>query len=164
MYDESPAFSFVWHWQPSAPCFPLPEWQHYAWPFVEDLFQPDQPQLVICPSILTGFNPPVAWQPILIPGSLVPLPLEDDHWWKCPASSIDSFNNSHPFCVPRLYKLWTEDSLRPSNNLGCSNNPHLGSMLIKIVYILLHNPIFLNDVLYELEPLWIILGSSHKAL
>src|SRR5690242_19749989 len=51
---------------------------------VEYLFKPDQSQLVICPSIFTGFNPPIVRQAILIPGSLVQLPLEDYHWWQCP--------------------------------------------------------------------------------
>jgi hypothetical protein len=92
---------------------------------VKHLFKLEQAQLVIGPSILTNRDHCSRRQsPNLILGSLVILALKNEYQWQALAASINPFNYSNLFLIPRLYKLRTKALFRPSNYFYDCNNSY----------------------------------------
>jgi hypothetical protein len=92
---------------------------------VKHLFEPEQAQLIIGPSILINRDHCSGRQSLnLILESLVILALKNKHRWQALAASINPFNHSNLFSIPRLYKLRTKALFRPSNYFYGCNNPH----------------------------------------
>ena len=80
------------------------------------------------------------------------LPFKYYHRWQIPSVRRNGLNNGYLFMVPRLHANKLTSPLRTYNNLRSYNHSYLKSSLIKVIYVLLLNPIFSNCILYKLKP------------
>ena len=83
---------------------------------------------------------------VLILGSLVYYCLKDNKQQNCNPQSINGFNNCNLFLITQLYYSRLASIVSSSNNFYSYNNTYLETSFIKILDIIVKNPILNNYI------------------
>ena len=109
---------------------------------IEYLYQLGQANFISYLAIITNTNRLVMWyNPVLILGSLVYYYLKDNQRQNCVSLYINGFNYYNLFLITQLDYPRPASPISSSNNLYSCNNTHLVAGLIKILDVLIKNPI-----------------------
>ena len=101
-----------------------------------------QANLLYCLAIITNSNQLVIqYNIVLILGSLVYYYFKDNKRQNYNPKGINSFNNCNLFLIAQLYYSRLASTVSSSNNFYSYNNTYLEASLIKILGILIKNPI-----------------------
>ena len=120
---------------------------------MEYLCELGKANLISCLAIITNTNQPVVgYNVVLVLGSLVHYCFKNNKWWNCNPLGINNFNNCDPFSIAWLYCPRPASPIGSSNNFCSCNNTYLEASFIKILDILIKNPILYNCVLDAFKP------------
>ena len=89
---------------------------------------------------------------VLVLGSLVYYCVKNNKCWNYNPLGIDSFNNYNLFLIAWLYSSRPAGPVGSSYNFSSCNNTHLAASFIKILDILIKNPILNFSVLNAFKP------------
>jgi hypothetical protein len=114
----------------------------------KDLLKPVKANCICSLSISTYVNPLTARdQAFIKPSFYIDFSFEDNGRGYYPPPSIDAFNSGNLFLIPWLYKPWFTRYFCSGNYLSCCNKIHSKSSLIKVIDILVLNPLLIFSFL-----------------
>ena len=86
-----------------------------------------------------------------IPRRDIDAPFIDNKRWGYIPHGVDILDNGNPLLIAWLNKLWLNTSLKASNYFYRPNNAHLETSLVKVIYVIILDTVFIFSFLNKLK-------------